>query len=85
MMDALDGNAIAGLLNDVFGVEMTTAACACASCGADGQVAELLVYSRAPGTVARCRYCTSVVMVLVTVRAVTCVDLRGLSMLEPAT
>jgi hypothetical protein len=84
-MDALDGNAIAGLLTDVFGAEMTSATCACASCGADGHVAELLVYSRAPGVVVRCPHCTSVVMVLVTVRAVTCVDLRGLSMLEPAT
>jgi len=49
MMDALDGNAIAGLLEDVFGAEMTTASCACASCGASGQVAELVVCSRAPG------------------------------------
>jgi hypothetical protein len=83
-MDALDGNAIAGLLFDVFGAEMTTATGICASCGATGQVAEAQVYLRAPGTVARCRSCGSVLMVLVTVRGTTCVDLRGLAALEPA-
>jgi hypothetical protein len=78
-MDALDGNAIAGLLVDVFGTEMTTVRGVCASCGASGPVAELEVYLQAPGTVARCRSCSAVLMVLVTVRGITCVDLRGLA------
>jgi hypothetical protein len=80
-MDALDGNAIAGMLVDVFGTEMTTMTGVCASCGASGPVAELEVYLQAPGTTARCRSCSAVVMVLVTVRGITCVDLRGLSAL----
>ena len=84
-MQALDGNAIGGLLNAVFGDEMTTATGVCASCGASGTVAELKVYVRAPGTVVRCPRCVSVLMVLVTVREITCVDLRGLARLEPAT
>jgi Family of unknown function (DUF6510) len=83
-MDALDGNAIAGLLVDVFGTEMTTATGVCARCGASGVMAEFVVYLRAPGTVARCRSCGSVLMVLVTVRGITCVDLHGLARLEPA-
>ena len=78
----LDGNAIAGLLSDVFGAEMTTAAGECASCGADGPVAETVVYLRAPGTVVRCRTCGSVMMVFATIRETTCVDLRGLSSLD---
>ena len=84
-MEALDGNAIAGRLIDVFGVELTTARGICANCGATGYVAEFQVYMRAPGTVARCRSCGSVLMVLVEVRGITCVDLRGLAELEPAT
>ena len=63
-MEALDGNAIASLLLDVFGTEMTTASGVCASCGARAQLAELVVYVRAPGTVVRCRSCASVLMVL---------------------
>jgi len=80
-MEALDGNAIAGLLYDVFGTEMTTATGTCANCGASGPVAEVEVYLRAPGTVVRCRSCKSVLMVLVAVRGITCVDLRGLAVL----
>jgi hypothetical protein len=78
----LDGNAIAGLLADVFGEDMTTATGTCAACGASGEVATFAVFTRAPGTVARCRACASVLMVLVTIREITCVDLRGLVSLE---
>jgi Family of unknown function (DUF6510) len=78
-MEALDGNAIGGLLNDVFGVEMTLASGVCAHCGASRYVAEFEVYVQAPGTVARCRSCGAVLMVLVDVRGIRCVDLRGLS------
>jgi hypothetical protein len=81
-MDALDGNAIAGMLFDVFGAEMTTSTAACANCGARAPAAELVVYLRAPGTVARCRTCMSVLMVLVTIHERTCVDLRGLATLD---
>jgi uncharacterized protein DUF6510 len=83
-MEALDGNAIAGLLLDVFGVEMTTAMGTCAHCGAAGELATLVVYLQAPGTVVRCRSCTEVVGVIVERRGVKCVDLRGLSSLEHA-
>jgi hypothetical protein len=83
-MDALDGNAIAGLLYDVFGIEMTTAATVCGYCGDARPVAELVVYLRAPGTVVRCRTCANVLMVLVEARAVMCVDLNGLAALDLA-
>jgi Family of unknown function (DUF6510) len=79
-MEALDGNAIAGQLMDVFGAEMTTARGRCASCGSVYAMAELIVYLPAPGTVVRCRSCESIVMVMVDRRGVMCVDLRGLSM-----
>jgi hypothetical protein len=83
MAAALDGNAIAGLLVDVFGTEMTTATGTCGSCGMSAQLAELAVYVRAPGTIVRCRTCESIVMVLVTIRDITCVDQRGLTGLDP--
>ncbi|HUZ53419.1 MAG TPA: DUF6510 family protein [Streptosporangiaceae bacterium] len=78
---ALDGNAIAGLLHEVFGTEMTPAIGTCASCGATGPLAECVVYLRAPGTVVRCRRCTGLLIVIVRVREMNCVDLRGLAAL----
>jgi hypothetical protein len=83
-MEALDGNAIGGLLHEVFGTEMTAATGMCAGCGAAAAVAEFVVYLRAPGAVARCRNCGRVLMVVVKVRDVNCVDLRGLATLARA-
>lgn len=82
-MDALDGNAIAGHLHELFGAELTTATGTCASCGAAAPIAELVIYISA-GTVARCRSCDAVVMVLVAFREVTRVDLRGMAALDIA-
>ena len=81
-MNPLDGNAIGGLLYEVFGTEMTDATGKCANCGATGPVARAVVYLDAPGTVVRCRNCSSVLMVFARVRERTCVDLRGLAVLE---
>jgi hypothetical protein len=81
-MDALDGNAIGGLLMDVFGGEMTAVSGTCGTCGATGPVAELVVYLEAPGTVVRCRACGSVLMVFVKAHGMTCVDLAGLASLD---
>jgi len=77
----LDGNAIGGMLLEVFGTEMTTATGACGSCGTVGQVAELAVYRTGLGTVVRCRHCDNVLMVFVQVRGITCVDTQGLASL----
>jgi uncharacterized Zn finger protein len=79
---ALDGNAIGGDLLEVFGEDLTGIATVCASCGASSYVAECVVYLGGPGRVARCRACGDVHIVLVTIRGVTCVDLRGLSEME---
>ena len=49
----LDGNAIGGLLLEVFGVELTAAMGTCASCGARGEVARWRVRPL-PGIVGRC-------------------------------
>jgi hypothetical protein len=75
----VDGNAIGGMLIEVFGTEMTTAVTTCGVCGTVGQVAELAVYRPALGTVVRCRVCDNVLMVFVAAHGVTCVDLRGMA------
>jgi Family of unknown function (DUF6510) len=80
-MEALDGNAIGGLLLEVFGTEMTAAPTVCGNCGDTRPVAELAVYLRAPGTIVRCRTCGSVLMAFVTAHDRMCVDLQGLAVL----
>ena len=57
-MDALmlDGNAVAGLLQEVFAVEMTTAIGTCNACGATNEVGALHVF-RGAGIVMRCPHC----------------------------
>ena len=63
-MERLDGNALAGELMEVFGVEMTLATGVCDSCGSAGAVGELHVYESA-GWVVRCPACDSVLLTLV--------------------
>jgi hypothetical protein len=77
--NALDGNALGGDLLDVFGVELTGATSVCAACGASAFVAEAVVYKRGPGRVARCRTCGECLIVLVTIRDITCVDMSGIA------
>jgi DNA-directed RNA polymerase subunit RPC12/RpoP len=76
-MHALDGNAIAGALSEYFDAEMTTAWGSCAHCGAQSEIAELVVYLRAPGAVVRCRGCGAVVFVLVKTRGSLRLEGRG--------
>jgi Family of unknown function (DUF6510) len=80
-MDVVDGNAIGGLLIDVFGTEMTAAGSTCGTCGASRPVAQLVVYQQAPGTVVRCRTCGSVLMVFVTAHDEMRINLAGLARL----
>ncbi len=77
----LDGNAAAGLLSEVFTAEATTAVLRCASCGAEGAVGTVQVYSQAPGVVLRCPGCEAVVMRFARIRGRLVADLRGVGTL----
>lgn len=76
-MTYVDGNALAGPLAEVFGVDFTAVIGTCASCGATGAVATLRVYLHAPGVVARCPSCEEVVLRLVRTPTDAWVDLSG--------
>jgi Family of unknown function (DUF6510) len=78
----LDGNAIAGLLREVFAVEMTDARGTCAWCGAVNEVGRAEVYMHAPGTVVRCPACEQVLMRIVRGRGRYWVDFSGVRCLE---
>lgn len=72
-----DGNALAGPLQEVFAVDVTTAVGTCASCGMTAPIASLRVYTRAPGLVARCPGCEEVVIRYVRTPASGWLDMRG--------
>jgi hypothetical protein len=80
----LDGNAMAGYLQELFVPEVTRTRGACASCGAVAEIGAdmLYMYPHAPGAVLRCRLCESVLMVLVHGGGRFRLGLPGLSWLE---
>jgi hypothetical protein len=81
-METLDGNAVAGLLHEVFGEEMTTALVTCAGCGVIAVVAAATLYPSTPGAIIRCRTCGQLLMAITQVNDVYCVDLRGIAALK---
>ena len=78
----LDGNAVAGVLQDIFAAEMTAASGCCGGCGAVEAVGALTVHVHAPGTVVRCPHCTGVVLRIVWREDRYLLDLSGLRWLE---
>ena len=78
----LDGNAVAGALQEVFAVEITTTVGTCAGCGAAEPVGALVAYVRGPGIVVRCRDCDGVMIRLVRGRGRYWLDVRGVKSLE---
>lgn len=84
-MDAdlvLDGNALAGLLSEIFVAEVTTAGTRCDTCGAVEAVGALRAYVTGPGTVLRCVHCDAVLLRAARRADGWVVDLRGLSWLR---
>jgi hypothetical protein len=79
---AVDGNAMAGDLAEIFAVDVTAAVVTCAGCGRAGVVAELRLWGRAPGIVARCPACEEVVLRLVRAPDRVFLDLHGATRLE---
>jgi hypothetical protein len=73
----LDGNAVAGLLVEIFGGDMTDSPIACAHCGREDELATLLAFTQAPGVVLRCPMCESVVLRIVQTPDAIYLDARG--------
>lgn len=73
----LDGNAAAGILNEIFALEMTTNEIECAYCGREGEIGTLLAFTQSPGIVLRCPGCENIVMRIVQSPEAIYFDLRG--------
>ena len=73
----LDANATAGLLFEVFGVEMTASPTECANCGNEGEIGTLLAFTQGPGVILRCSACEHVVLRIVQTPEAIYLDARG--------
>jgi Family of unknown function (DUF6510) len=84
-MFQLDGNAAAGLLEEIFAFDMTSAQCTCAGCGHIAAVGSLRLYGGQMGTVLRCPTCDRIQMHIVSVpggERQYWIDMRGIALLR---
>jgi hypothetical protein len=77
----LDGNAIAGLLCELFGADFSDSPRTCQSCGQVRAIGEHRLYQGA-GLVLRCPNCSDIAAVIVTAGSRHVVQLRGSWRLE---
>lgn len=77
---ALDGNAAAGDLAEIFS-ELTTASGKCIACGKIAMLAQDRAYMNAPGVVIRCIGCGGVLVRYVKSSGRAWLDMRGLAYL----
>ena len=73
----LDANATAGLLQEIFGVEMTASHTECANCGNEAEVGTLMAFTHGPGIVLRCSACEQVMIRIVQTPGAIHLDARG--------
>jgi hypothetical protein len=78
----LDGNAAAGILDEIFALEITKSPVGCAHCGRQGALGTLLVFGQAPGLVLRCPVCENIMIRIVQVSEAIYLDMRGTAYLR---
>lgn len=78
----VDGNALAGVLGEVFVHEMTSARIACDTCGKVEPIGADHAYIQAPGLVLRCRHCGDVLLVITQRRSRYLLGFKQLRWLE---
>ena len=84
-MDALmlDGNAVAGVLQEVFSTEVTTAIGTCSTCGASEPLGAVHVF-RGAGDVLCCPHCDNTLMKIVQDDTRMWIGFQGIRTLEVA-
>jgi hypothetical protein len=82
MENKLDGNAAAGILQEIFPFEMTLAQTTCAGCSTTNAIGAQAVYMHGMGTVIRCPACDMVLIRVVHARGHYWLDMRGVRVLQ---
>lgn len=80
-----DGNAVAGLLAEVFAFDVTTAMAVCAGCGQVEPVGNLLAYALEMGAILRCPGCGDPMLRVSRLEQGHWIDLRGMAALRIST
>jgi hypothetical protein len=81
-LNYLDGNAAAGILSEIFAVDVTSALGICAHCGDQTEVAKAHVYPSGHGMVLRCSACGDMLAMVVEQPGRVSIDLQGLAWLR---
>jgi hypothetical protein len=76
-VQALDGNAAAGLMGEVFAFDVTTARVTCDGCGTVSEIATARVYGGTMGAIFRCAHCDNVVIRLTHTKTGYFLDMQG--------
>lgn len=82
MVLMVDGNAVAGQLQQIFGRDMTTAVARCAGCARDAEMGALMAFTRGPGVVLRCPACDAAVARIVETPSEIYLEARGAAYLR---
>jgi hypothetical protein len=82
METRLDGNAAAGMLQEIFPFEMTTVEATCTGCGQTNLVGALMVYKHGMGTIVRCPACDTALIRVAKAKGHYWLDLRGAHVLQ---
>ncbi|MBV8082877.1 MAG: hypothetical protein JOY86_07895 [Candidatus Eremiobacteraeota bacterium] len=78
----VDGNAVAGGLQQLFGRDMTIVGTRCAGCARSAEIGALMAFVRGPGAVLRCPACQTAIVRIVETPAAQYVDVRGAAYLR---
>ncbi len=78
----VDGNAVAGMMRELFAFDMTTAILACNGCGSSAELAEIRVYGGSMGSIFRCIHCDTAVLRIARTPHGFAIDMRGASRFE---
>ena len=84
MENRLDGNAAAGILQEIFPFEMTLAHTTCAGCGQLDAIGALAAYVHGMGTILRCPSCDRALIRVARVKGRYCLDMQGVRVLQIA-
>ena len=80
----VDGNAVAGQLQQIFGRDMTMAKARCAGCVRDTEMGALMAFTRGPGIVLRCPACQAAIARIVETPTAIYLEARGATFLRMA-